>query len=42
MVKWQIHPPTNASVAELEYAHGLEPCGETLAGPNPAGGMTPE
>ena len=29
----------SASVAELEYAHGLEPCGETLAGSNPAGGI---
>ena len=23
-MKWQIHPPTNASVAELEYAEVLE------------------
>ena len=32
-------PLTNASVAELAYAHGLEPCGETLTGSNPVGGI---
>lgn len=32
-------PRTNASVAELEYARGLEPRGETLTGSNPVRGI---